>query len=261
MKGVSFNSEFNTIINQFNAKVKQLQNQGMKYLPDTIDKETLRETYKYDQTALKRKLADLQKFTEQGAEKIITLEGGAKTTAWEYESVKREAKANKSYLTKEISRYGKITPKVYGKEQDATYAQMGDATYENYKKMRESLNKTKFTTQQDWKRYKMKNQNLTKRRLTQDYIFKENYIDFLATAGQKAGFDPDLIDDVIEMLEQMDAHDFYDLYQEEEAMQDITDKYNTMKIITGNFTKDDVNNLQDDFKYLAEIFEDKVGIE
>ena len=44
MKGVSFNSEFNTIINQFNAKVKQLRNQGMKFIPDEVDKQQLRET-------------------------------------------------------------------------------------------------------------------------------------------------------------------------------------------------------------------------
>lgn len=252
MKGVSFNSEFNTIINQFNAKVKQLKNQGMKYLPDEVDKETLREIYKFDQLALKRKLTDLQRFLEKDAERIVTLEGGAKTTAWEYESVKREARANKSYLTKEIGRYGKIVPKVYGKEQDATYAQMGDATYENYKKMRSSLNKTKFPSQQSWNRYKEKNKNLTKRRLTQDYVFKENFKDFLLLAGFKGDIDPDLVNEVIDLIDQMDAHEFYDLYQEEESLQDITDKYNTMKILTGNFTKEDVKNLQDDFEFLAQ---------
>lgn len=251
MKGVSFNSEFNTIINQFNAKVKQLKNQGMKYLPEEVDKKTLSEIYKYDQVALKRKLSDLQRFLEKDAERIVTLDGGAKTTAWEYDSIKREAKANKTYLTKEISRYGKITPTVYGKEQDATYAQMGDATYENYKKMRESLNKAKFSSQQDWTRYKDKNRNLTKRRLTQDYVFKENYKDFLLLAGFKGDIDPDLVNEVIDLIDQMDADEFYDLYQVEESLQDITDKYNTMKILTGNFSDEDVKNLQDDFEFLA----------
>lgn len=264
MKGVSFNSEFNTIINQFNAKVKQLRNQGMRFIPDEVDKQQLRETYQYDQPALKRKLLDLQKFMDAGAERIITLEGGAKTTVWEYESVKREAQANKSYLSKEINRYGKIVPKVYGKKQDATYAQMGDATYENMIKTRESLDKAKFETQQDWRRYIQKNRNLTKRRMTQDYVFKENYIEFIQVAGQDANIDPELLHNVIDKMSMIDAHDFYDIYQEEKAMQDITQKYDIVVDIHKGLTENGAKVLNDDLEYLNKILEEYVedlGIE
>lgn len=255
MVGVSFESEFNTIINQFNAKVKQLRNQGLKYLPDEVDKEYIRQTYQYDEKALKRKLEDLQKFTEKGAEKIITVDGGAKITKWEYESIKREAQVNKSYLTREIKRYGNIVPTIGGKKQARNYAQMGDATYENLIKTRESLDKSKFETQQDLKRYKTKIKNLTKRRMTQDYVFKESYIEFIKVAGQKAGFDEDRINELVNKMQQMDAHEFYDIYQEEKKMQDIKDKYNTTKIINGNFTDADVEMLSGDFDYLSGILD------
>ena len=260
MVGSSFESEFNTIINQFNAKVRQLENQGLKFLPKTIDKEEFRKTYQYDQKALKRKLEDLQKFIEPNAERIVQV-GKAKITAWELESLKREAQANKSYLTKEINRYGNIVPSIRGKRQAVSYARMGDATYENMRKTRESLDKTKFESQQDLNRYITRVQNLTKRRLTQDYVFKENFIDFIIIAGEKAGLDPDLIDEVVEKMEQMDAHDFYDLYQENEDLKDITEKYSSMKIITGNFTDDDANNLLSDVNFLNEILDNYIGVE
>ena len=260
MVGSSFESEFNTIINQFNAKVRQLENQGLKYLPNEIDKQELRETYKYDQNALKRKLEDLQKFTETGAERIVEF-GKAKITAWEYESLKREAQANKSYLTKEIKKYGATVPSVFGKTQAVSYARMGDVTYENMKKTRESLDRTNFENQQQLTRYKTKVQNLTKRRVKQDYVFKENFMDFVIIAGSKAGLDPDLIDDLVDKIEQMDAHEFYHLYQSEKSIQDIKDKYNVTKILTGNFTDSDVEELNNDIEYLNQILDDYIGVE
>lgn len=258
MVGSSFESEFNTIINQFNAKVRQLQNQGLKYLPDEIDKELLRETYQYDPKALQRKLVDLQRFTADGAERIVQV-GKAKITAWELESLKREAQANKTYLTKEIKSYGDIVPTIRGKKQAVSYARMGDATYENMKKTRESLDKTDFETQQELTRYKTKVRNLTKRRMTQDYIFKESFIDFVETLGNKTGFDEDEINGIVEKLRKIDAHDFYDIYKGDESLKAIKDGYNATKIITNIFSADDIKKVNDDLDYLNQVLDNYLG--
>lgn len=252
--------EIEKTVNQFNAKVRKLTSQGLKYMPKEIDVNFIKETYQYDTKALNKKLAQIKNFLKSGAEQIVTTNGGAKITAWELDVLKQEARSAKTYLTKEIKRYGDITPTVRGKLQDATYAQMGDATFENLKQLRASLNKSRFDDQQELNRYKSKIFNFQKRRITQDYVFKESYIEFVIRVGRDAGIDENLVDELVEKLEQIDAHDFYDMYQQEKAMQNIKDGYNSTKIMTHNFDEFEIKNLTEDFESLNIILDSMDGL-
>lgn len=256
-----FDKEINKVINQFNAKVRKLQKQGNKYLPKEIDVTEFKSTYQYSQSALKSKLADLERFSERGAERIIELKGGAKITAWEHESLQRETRSLKTYLSKEIKTYGSTKPTIRGVTQYATYAQMGDSTYENMKQIRQSLNRTTFD-QRQLNRYKGKVETLSKRRLTGDYVFKQSYQEFIRDLTDKvknniddAAFEyvKELSDSVLNKLENMDAHKFYDIYRKEKIMQDIRDKYNVMKVIMGDFSDNDIDDVVGDLEYINQI--------
>ena len=254
------NARLNSVVRQFNSKVKRLTNEGLKYLPEEINIEELRETYQYSPQALKRKLDILEQFTEKGAEKLVELGGGAKITEWELEALKKETRSLKQYLTREMNEYGDIIPKIGGVKQVASYAQMGDATFENLKVIRKSLDKDlNKVNQRDLNLFKKKTKNLTKRRLTQDYIFKQNYVDFVQDLYDRIkdnkmnDLDIEFIDDLVEKINSYDAHDFYDKYQEEKRMQDIRNKYATTKVIIGNFSDTDVEEIVKDLKFISDV--------
>ena len=232
-----FNARINKVVRNFNAKVHRLENLGIKYLPKTISVAEIKSTY-YDRDSLKRKLKQLERFNSRGAEEIVELQGGARATKWEIETLKSDIAYLKRYYSKKIDTYGNIIPTSLGVKQSVSYARMGDAKYENLKVLRKSLDKDISSMEQsNFNRFKSRVGAQIRRKNRQDYIFWANYITFLEDVAYKADIEPELLERVKTKIMEIDINDFMELYEKEEAILDIVDYYNIQKMKAGGFSK------------------------
>ena len=135
------NQEINKTIKNFNQKIARLEKTERDLLlPSKITKKELKESV-YTRTELKRKLAELQRFSKRGVEETITTKSGTDLSKYEYQNIKRESARIKRNVTREINRLQVKKPKIFGKEQATTFAQMGDQHYLNLLARRKALEK------------------------------------------------------------------------------------------------------------------------
>lgn len=257
---INYDKKFNALINRdvrnFNAKVRRLEQQGLKYLPSKVSVAELKSTY-FERDDLKRRLKQLEAFSEKGAEEIITLEGGAKATKWEVKTLLSDMRYMKQYYSRRIDTYGNTIPTVLGVKQDVSYAKMGDAKYENLKVLRKSVEKdiTKLE-QADYNKVRRSVASQIRRKNQQKYVFWANYFTFLDDVGYKADIDPELIERIKAKLSSIDIDEFMKLYEKEEAVLDLIDYYNIQKIRAGGYKKKDKDgNGVDEVENIKRIFE------
>lgn len=248
-----FNAKINKIVRAFNAKVRRLENQGLKYIPERTSVTDLKATY-FERDSLKRRLKQLERFTTKGAEDIITLGKGAKITKWEYETLKSDMTYLKRYYTNRIENYGNIIPKVMGKPQAVSYAKMGDAKLQNLRVLRNSHEKKLDTMEQaDLNKYRRKVRSQIKRKEQQKYVLWANYFTFLEDVAYKAGIDSELLESIKEKIGRMDIDKFIEFFETEKAFSKIINYYDLQKLKSDGYSDTDVNTVQDMFKSINEL--------
>jgi hypothetical protein len=131
--------ELQRAVNNFNAKVKRLENVDREI--DIPEKESItaikdRVSSKWD---LNREINRLKRFTKRNAEDLVKNKSGVVLSRWEFENIQREQRRLSARLTRDIERYGKIKPTEFGKVQSATYAQMGDEKLSNLKARKRAI--------------------------------------------------------------------------------------------------------------------------
>ena len=134
------NQEINRTIKNFNQKIARLEKQERELLPSKITKKELKDNV-YTRTELRRKLKELQRFSNRNAEDIITTSGGVRLTQYDYQNIKRENTRIKRNITREINRLRVEKPKIFGKLQSSTFSEMGDSDYLNLVARRKALEK------------------------------------------------------------------------------------------------------------------------
>ena len=82
------NQEINRTIKNFNQKIARLEKQDRELLPSKITKKELKDNV-YTRTELRRKLKELQRFSNRNAEDVITTSGGVRLTQYYYQNIKR----------------------------------------------------------------------------------------------------------------------------------------------------------------------------
>lgn len=269
---INYNKQFeermNKIVRNFNAKVRRLEKEGIKYLPDKTSVAELKANY-FERDSLKRRLKQLERFSTKGAEDIIDLGGGAKATRWQVNTLLSDMKYMKQYYSRKIDTYGNIIPTIHGQKQTVSYARMGDAKYENLKVLRQSLDKNVHKLDQsEFNRFYKRVAAQMRRKEQQKYIFWANYFTFLDDVGYKADIDPELIKRVKDKLTDIDINDFMRLYEKEEAVLDLVDYYNIQKIRAGGFQKkdengngvDEVGNIERIFKTLDLLIDENSNV-
>lgn len=85
----SLNKELRSTVSNFNRKIARLEKEGRELLPDKVYVADLKEFYQ-DRRELKRKLRQLQKFSERGFEEAIKTVGGRKTSLYKLQMDKEE---------------------------------------------------------------------------------------------------------------------------------------------------------------------------
>lgn len=104
------NAELRRTVANFNAKVRRLEKEERELIPSTTSISELKSSYtsRYE---LKRKLKELQRFSQKNAEDIVTNERGLSLTKWDIDNLKREIRRSKYVAGREAKRLEKgITP-------------------------------------------------------------------------------------------------------------------------------------------------------
>lgn len=215
-------------INNFNRKVKRLEKVDREI--DIPEKENVsaiknRVTNKWE---LNREIDRLERFTKRNAEDLIKNKSGVVMSRWEFENLQREQKRLSARLLREIERYGKITPKEFGKKQSATYAQMGDDKLRNMQGRYQAIsnkNLSKVNKLQFERLKSLISRTNANYRSTKKEIFYDNFLDgTLINLAYVIGYDNQKLEVIKEKLNELTPDQFVKAFNSELSLRYIQDK-------------------------------------
>lgn len=226
------NQEINKTIKNFNQKIARLEKQQRELLPTKVTKKQITENV-YTRKDLRRKLKELQSFSERGAEEVITTKGGVRLTKYELQKVKKENARLKASISREIKRLSTKKPKIFGKEQATTFAEMGDTDYLNLVARRMALEKdiTRLTKEEFEGLRKLMGKTRNAKDYM-DYVFKENYFEMLTDLGYYFNYDNEKLTNLKDQLMKLNTNDFMKLFREDKSIRAILDYY---PVVTESF--------------------------
>ena len=243
------NQEINRTIKNFNQKIARLEKQERELLPSKITKKELKDNV-YTRTELRRKLKELQRFSNRNAEDIITTSGGVRLTQYDYQNIKRENARIKRNITREINRLRVEKPKIFGKLQSSTFSEMGDSDYLNLVARRKALEKDiNKLSKDEFGRFKKLVEKTGKSQQYMNNIFKENYFEMLTDLAYYFDYDNDKLNLLNQKLMKLKPNDFLKLFKDDKSIRAILDYYpiitNSFNAINPDDIKEDVVNLYD----------------
>ena len=219
------NQEINRTIRNFNQKIARLEKQEKELLPTKISKKELKNSV-YNRNELKRKLKELQRFSQRGAEEIMTTKTGVRMTKYEYNELKRESARVKRMVTRNITNMKINAPTIFGKKQIATFAQMGDKDYLNMLSRRKALEKNILKlNKEELERYKKLVLKTGKNQQYMNNVFKENYAKMITDLGYFVGYDSDKLDLLKQKFMTLEPNKFLKLFKNEKSISAIMDYY------------------------------------
>lgn len=234
------NQQINQVLSRYNRKIDRLRRKDGGYiLPQKVSKQDLMDV-SYTRRDLQRRLKNLENFTQRGAETTVITKGYA-ISLYELEYLKREKTRVKRKLKKEITRYETVSPTISGVRTSRTFAQMGDTSYLNalakYKMIDVDIEEL---NEEELKNYK---KLLYRLGINKDYLaegFKANYIDMFTKVGYYIGYPKYKMDQIVNMLNSVDAENFYELYRTEKTIKAVAEYYYT--IIDGKIDPKEIEN-------------------
>ena len=246
----SSEAELRRAINNFNAKVRRLENVDREIdIPEKANITAIKErvSNKWD---LNREIDKLERFTQRNAEDLIQNKSGVVLSRWEYENLQREQKRLNARLLREIETYGSTRPTEFGKKSKFSYAQMGDERLTNLQDRQSALSKNlnKINKEDlDSLRALMNKTSAIYRR--DKSTFYESFLDgTLLNLSYQTGYDKEKIKEMREKLSQLTPSQFIKAFNTEGGLKDIQDKYIISKEKGVNIEdiQDDVNIILDE---------------
>ena len=216
-------------INNFNRKIKRLEQVDREI--DIPEKESItaikeRVTNKWE---LNREIDRLERFTKRNAEELIQNKSGVVLSRWEFENLQREQKRLSARLTREIERYGNITPKAFGQKQATTYAQMGDERLSNLKARKRAISSkslSKINRDQLKSLQTLINKTNANYRSTKKLTFYDNYLNgTMLNLGYFVGYDTEKLEYIKDKLSELSPEQFNKAFNEEESLRDLQQRY------------------------------------
>ena len=243
------NQEINRTIKNFNQKIARLEKQDRELLPSKITKKDLKSDV-YTRAELYRKLKELQRFSNRGAEDIIATGGGVRLTKYDYQNIKRENARIKRNITREINRLRVNKPKIFGKTQTSTFSEMGDHDYLNLVARRKALEKDiNKLSRDELERFIKLIEKTGRNQQYMNSIFKQNYFDMLTDLAYYFDYDNDKLNLLKQKLMKLKPNDFLKLFKDDKSIRAILDYYpivtNSFNAINPDDIKEDVVNLYD----------------
>ena len=258
----SSQEELRRAINNFNAKVKRLENVDKEI--DIPRKENIsaimdRVSSKWD---LNREIDRLERFGKRNAEELIKNKAGVVMSKWEYENLQREQKRLNARLQREIKSYGEIKPTIFGEKQGFNYAQMGDERLSNLKARQQSISKKSISkvNKEDLETMKALFNKTAAIFRRDKIVFYDSYLDgTLLNLSYQTGYDQEKIKYIREKLSTLTESQFIKAFNSEAGLKDIQDRYiiSKEKGVKIEDISEDVNNILDElYKNIDQIVQD-----
>lgn len=248
---VASEKELRKAINNFNAKVRRLENVDKEI--DIPEKENItaikdRITNKWE---LNREIDKLERFTKRNAEELVQNKSGVVMSRWEFENLQREQKRLNARLLREIDRYGSLKPTILGKQQKVNYAQMGDGKLTMLKAKQQAISNKKL---QKANLDELKSLEILINKLNANYrttkkeTFYNNYLDgTILNLGTFIDYDQEKIQYIKDKLNELSPEQFIKAFNQEESLKDLQLRYEQTKEvgISPQILQEDVTPLLD----------------
>lgn len=214
-----FNREIARVVNNFNSKVRRLDNLGRDLLPDTVTVTDLKKEYD-NRSDLKRKLRELQLFSERGAETVIEI-GELTTTRYNFEIEKRNAARAKRNLTRQIREVERQEGGQLGLKSDY----LRNLQYRrNYLDLKiKDLSKSQLKTR---RKIIAQEENLG----LKNEVFYNNIFDMVFRSAYQSGVDKDKVLTLLNKLRKLTPYQLSQAVETHGVFKDFLDRYN---IFTG----------------------------
>ena len=255
-----FMNEIRSIVNAYNRKISRLAKADTDYiLPEKFGAEALKsmKATAVSRKDVRRRLKDLQSFTERGGEKTITV-GKTTLPKYQYTNIKRYQRLLKVQTTKRLKELETRRPVINAVEQPFTFSQYGSQEYLTLKAKRMTLLEKDLSkmTRSEIDSYLEKLQANTK---TRDLnVWQSNYLSILEDTALSYGYDPDKLDVIVNRLSKLSAEEFDDLSFINRNIKEIIYSYRALEDIQtanelGAISEDVIRNLDSIYENLDEI--------
>ena len=255
------NQEIDRTVKNFNQKVARLERQLKTLVPAKISKSSIKESVT-SRTDLKRKLKELQKYSERGIEEVITTSGGTIVTKYELDKIKRESVRLKKKISREINILKVEKPKVFGKKQAKSFAEMGDEYFLNLVARRNALEKEITSlSPKEFQRYKELLYKTEEKYKEQSNKFKIGYYVMLTDLAYLYNYDEGKLKVIEDKLMSLPTDKFIKLFNEDKSIKAIIEYY-IMRVgnpsgIDPEKIREDVTSLYDNlYENIDEIIKD-----
>lgn len=257
------NNEIKKIVNSYNAKIRRLEKSDENYiLPDKISARSL-EALKgsvSNRADLRRRLRDLESFTERGGEKTIVV-NNTKMPKYQYKNIKRYQSLIKRRVDKKIDYYENKRPTNAGIEEDTTFAKMGDRDYLNALAKRKLLLEKDLSNMSNEDREKFLDLLQSNARTRSASTWKSNYLDILIDTGKVYGYDDEKLNALEKKLSKLSPSEFDRLFTTERTIQQILYYYKPINdlgvdVALDNMQDDALSNFDNLYSNIDEILKD-----
>lgn len=256
-------NEINRIVRNYNAKIRRLEKvESDVILPDKFTKESLASLKGSvsNRADLRRRLKDLETFTERGAEKNIIVDNTS-IPKYQYKNIRRYQGLVKRRINTKIKFYETKKPTNKGEAESATFAQMGERDYLNALAKRKLLLEKDLASLSNEEREKFLELLQSNARTRSANIWKENYLDILVDTGRTYGFDDEKLQTLEQKLSKLTPAQFDKLATQERTIQQILYYYKPIKdlgvdVALDNMADDAIANFDNLYNNIDEILKD-----
>lgn len=252
------NKQIDDTLRRYNNKIKRLARQRSNYiLPQQITRDELLDV-SYTRSDLQRRLKNIAKFNERGAEQTVYTKSGYAISKYEMDYLKQERARVKRNIKGDIKYYESMKPKLYGKEMDTTFAKMGDTNYLNllarYNDINIDFSKLAPDELMEYRKILL---NVGKDRNYLAENFRLNYIEMITDLGYFADYDTEKLEKLKAKLMTVDPRKFYELYINEKSVREVTSYYYTKFKALKDVEVQKITDLYDDMlKNIDDILKD-----
>lgn len=199
-----YNRKIYNVVRNFNRKIKRLEAQGVKKLPEPISTRELKTNYQSRQQ-LNKQLKLYSEFGKRDATSVVETSGGAKAIKWEMDYLSSNISDTVNFLKREIEK---------SQKSDSEYRVLRK-DYQNNLQYKIDLIERGFNLSSP-RTYASQKEVVTGylKRVERMKRGKDNWLDIANKAAKKAELKPELIKRINDKMATLDEQEFTDLFHE-----------------------------------------------
>ena len=223
------NSEINRIVNNYNSKIRRLSKTNKAvYIPERITKSGIKDLKESvtNRADLRRRLKELQRYSERGGEQIIKVKGVSISRS-QYKTLTSYKRLATLRINRKLKFFEENKPTSSGIEQAGTFKQLRTQEYLNTVAKKEALlgkDLSTLTSDREINEYINKLKVNTRTFSAKDW--QHTYVeDIFTTAGYILGIDKKTIDKISKKFESLTPAQFNKLVSQEALLKSIQEIY------------------------------------